>query len=790
MTSRLASAGGHLYVDPKNPDVVYTMGTSVYRSTDGGKTLNAIKGAPGGDDPHAMWIDPTNPRRMFMGADQGPAITLDGGVTWTPWYTVPNGELYFVTTDDQFPYRIYAPQQDSGTVSILSRSDFGAIRPNDWYPVSGYEQGHIFSDPLNPRYVYSHGGGHVIIRFDRVTGQSGPVFTPAPDDRFGPRPGMDLSRNDPHWMFVGSQFVYASNDRVTWKRISPDLASRPGETPASRANGTIVALAASPLDVNLLWAATSNGLVRVTRDARQDVGERVAAAPRGGAHARALVHGGVAARRGHGVRRGDRSVRSSRPGALHDHRLRRLVARDRDGSAGRRADAGGARGSGPGEPAVRRHAARHLRVVRSRRELAAAAAQPPARAGAGHHRARRRPRHRHVGARPVGARRRVAAAGRSTRCAPARRRRSCSSRRRPCACAGTTTRTRRCRPRSRRGRTRPTAWRSTTTCRSAAGGPVTITIRDASGAVAREFTSVAPPPDTRMPNVPAYWFKTPETTSTAAGMHRLVWDLRYPTPPALDFSADGTEADTVSFGIIAAGDQGPVAEAAARGAARAAGHLRGAARGRRPDGDAADHRDERSAQRRDGRGPGHAAPLRARAGRRHCDEPRGHRRHPVQLRAAARAAAGGRPALEPAVTAFDRASGEVITALAGNRVLAGRLADLEFADLRPTESTVAAITAALHASRWRARSVPRVPPEGSGGAERRVHRRGGARAAGAGRDTRDRVRRGALGAGGNRPCALVDSAWCFVSGAIAALGGRHPRSAGPDIQSPSLEHPP
>ena len=267
MTSRLASAGGHLYVDPANPDVVYTMGTSVYRSTDGGRTLDAIKGAPGGDDPHAMWIDPTNPKRMFMGADQGPAITLDGGVTWTPWYTMPNGELYFVTTDDQFPYRIYAPQQDSGTVSILSRSDFGAIRPNDWYPVSGYEQGHIFSDPLNPRYVYSHGGGHVIIRFDRVTGQSGPVFTPAPDDRFGPRPGMDLSRNDPHWMFVGSQFVYASNDRVTWKRISPDLATRQGETPASRANGTIVGLAASPLDVNLLWAATSNGLVWVTRDA-------------------------------------------------------------------------------------------------------------------------------------------------------------------------------------------------------------------------------------------------------------------------------------------------------------------------------------------------------------------------------------------------------------------------------------------------------------------------------------------------------------------------------------------
>src|SRR6185503_6509338 len=84
MTRRLSTAGGRLFVHPRNPDVVYTMGTSVYRSTDGGKTVEAIKGAPGGDDPHSMWIDPTNPNRMIMGADQGPAITLDAGVTWTP----------------------------------------------------------------------------------------------------------------------------------------------------------------------------------------------------------------------------------------------------------------------------------------------------------------------------------------------------------------------------------------------------------------------------------------------------------------------------------------------------------------------------------------------------------------------------------------------------------------------------------------------------------------------------------------------------------------------------------
>ena len=162
---------------------------------------------------------------------------------------MPNGEFYFVSTDNQFPYRIYAAQQDSGTVSILSRSDFGAIRPEDWYPVSGYEQGYIFSDPLNARYVYSHGGGHVITRFDRTTGQAGPVFWPAPDDRFGPRPGMALSSKDPKWMFVGSQFVYASSDRITWTRISGDLAARTDRTTPGAPfgnNGTITAIAASP----------------------------------------------------------------------------------------------------------------------------------------------------------------------------------------------------------------------------------------------------------------------------------------------------------------------------------------------------------------------------------------------------------------------------------------------------------------------------------------------------------------------------------------------------------------
>ena len=216
-TSRIASASGHLYVDPRNPDLVYTMGTSMYRSTDGGRTFESYKGAPGGDDDKALWIDPRNPRRMIMGADQGPTITLDGGRSWTPWYVLPNGEFYYVSTDNQFPYWVYSAQQDSGTVAIRSRSDYGAIRPNDWYPVSGYEEGHIFADPFNPRYVYSHGDGHAVVRFDRDTGQVGPVYTP--------RPGIASARG-PAWRCRRRIRTGCSSARSTcWRRPT---AVRPG----------------------------------------------------------------------------------------------------------------------------------------------------------------------------------------------------------------------------------------------------------------------------------------------------------------------------------------------------------------------------------------------------------------------------------------------------------------------------------------------------------------------------------------------------------------------------------
>ena len=93
-----------VYVDPKNPDVVYVMQTTTYRSTDGGQNFVAYKGAPGGDDYHVLWIDPQNSDRMILGVDQGATISLDGGHTWSSWYNQPTGQFYHVITDNQFPY--------------------------------------------------------------------------------------------------------------------------------------------------------------------------------------------------------------------------------------------------------------------------------------------------------------------------------------------------------------------------------------------------------------------------------------------------------------------------------------------------------------------------------------------------------------------------------------------------------------------------------------------------------------------------------------------------------------
>src|SRR5690349_3686212 len=154
-----------VYVDPKNPDIVYTINTSSYKSTDGGNTFTGFKGAPGGDDPQQMWIDPTNGQRILLGLDQGAVVTLDGGATWSSWYNQSTEQVYHLAVDNSFPYWVYATQQDAGAVRTRARGNFGAVTPMDWNPVGGWEWGTIVPDPLDPSIVYASGSGIVKITY-------------------------------------------------------------------------------------------------------------------------------------------------------------------------------------------------------------------------------------------------------------------------------------------------------------------------------------------------------------------------------------------------------------------------------------------------------------------------------------------------------------------------------------------------------------------------------------------------------------------------------------------------
>ncbi|HYA63329.1 MAG TPA: hypothetical protein VED66_08995, partial [Candidatus Sulfotelmatobacter sp.] len=289
---------GRVYSDPKNPDVVYVMQTSTYRSTDGGRNFAAWKGTPSGEDDHVLWIAPEDPDRILLGSDQGAVITFDCGKTWTSWFNQPTGQFYRVATDDSFPYHLYAAQQDSGSVVVPNRTDFGLITYRDWFSSGSFESSFIAPDPLHPDYVYSLGWYGNVIRLDRTTGQTATVFVSPSNYRTSWETPLTFSPRDPHTLLLGAQFLLKTIDGgLTWKEISPDLTVKPtdasqrskpaegghipskddfesagffaeSESGAQAANhGFIQSIAPSPLDANLIWVGTSTGLIHVTRDA-------------------------------------------------------------------------------------------------------------------------------------------------------------------------------------------------------------------------------------------------------------------------------------------------------------------------------------------------------------------------------------------------------------------------------------------------------------------------------------------------------------------------------------------
>ncbi len=265
-------------VDPKNPDVIYVCNTSTYRSTDGGADFTAIKGAPGGDDYHKIWINPENPQLMILGSDQGATVSVDGGRTWSSWYNQPTAQFYHVITDNQFPYWVYGGQQESGSIGTASRSDYGEITFRDWHPVGVEEYGYVAPDPLNPHIIY----GGKASRYDDRTNQTQDI-SPAPlrtgKYRFNRTAPILFSPVDPHVLYLGSNVLFkTSNGGHDWEVISPDLTRpQPGAPPKLGVfvnsdpkkgdhRGVIYALGPSFKDVNLIWAGTDDGLIHVTHD--------------------------------------------------------------------------------------------------------------------------------------------------------------------------------------------------------------------------------------------------------------------------------------------------------------------------------------------------------------------------------------------------------------------------------------------------------------------------------------------------------------------------------------------
>lgn len=265
-------------VDPRDPDVVYVANVVAWKSTDGGRTFRAWRGAPGGDDYHRIWIHPDDSRTLIMAGDQGAIVTLNGGETWSSWYNQPTAQLYHVSTDDGFPYKVYGGQQESGSVGISSRGDDGGITYRDWHPVGAEEYGYVAADPLHPGIVF----GGKLNRYDTRTGD---VQSVAPDPlrsqgyRFVRTMPVTFSALDPHVLYLGSNVVLETRDGGQhWRAISGDLTREPADAPANlgvfatldpeqgRHRGVVYSLASSPLRSSLLWAETDDGLIHVTHD--------------------------------------------------------------------------------------------------------------------------------------------------------------------------------------------------------------------------------------------------------------------------------------------------------------------------------------------------------------------------------------------------------------------------------------------------------------------------------------------------------------------------------------------
>ena len=276
-----------IYADPQNADVVYVLNVRFWKSKDGGKSFNSIR-TPHGDH-HDLWINPQKPEVMIVGDDGGAQVTYNGGKDWSTYYNQPTAQFYRVTTDNHFPYRIYAAQQDNSAIRINSRSDGRGVGEEDWESTAGGESAHLAPKPDNDNVVFGGSYDGLLTRYNHANGQRR-VVDVWPDNPMG-HGAIDLkyrfqwnfpilfSPHDANTLYAAANVLFKSvNEGQSWQAISPDLTRndttkmKSSGGPITQDNtsieyyGTIFAVAESPLKAGVIWSGSDDGLIHVTRD--------------------------------------------------------------------------------------------------------------------------------------------------------------------------------------------------------------------------------------------------------------------------------------------------------------------------------------------------------------------------------------------------------------------------------------------------------------------------------------------------------------------------------------------
>ena len=274
---------GQMTVDPTNPGRAYDINTATYMTLDAGKTWVPVKGAPGGDDYHQLWINPLDGNRMVLSSDQGTVVSVDGAKTWSTWYNQPTAQIYHIAADNRFPYWLYGAQQDSGGVGVSTWSRMSALDFRNWEPTClAGESNTVVPDPKDGNLLYGSGDQRCnqALNLPAPAGGELPPQDPTdPNRRTWTLPEVFSLADEA--LYYSNQFVFRTRDRgKTWTKISPDLARLHPEVPKTLDPatakdidqamtdrfGVVYTIGPSPLDAKTIWVGTDDGLIHVSRD--------------------------------------------------------------------------------------------------------------------------------------------------------------------------------------------------------------------------------------------------------------------------------------------------------------------------------------------------------------------------------------------------------------------------------------------------------------------------------------------------------------------------------------------